>query len=157
MTYIEGNPQTKTELYKRHAAARAKGRSLYAFQPGGLYPLKSGRVVLAGPHYPQPHRWYCQATVDAEGAIVHLDGFDAWARAEARKASGAEAPKRKRSATRAEVSAWMFSECSARPTTDNGGRGHYLDPRRPATTRITRCQYCRQTLGEWLDAREGRL
>jgi|TARA_Y100000310_G_scaffold276791_1_gene294186 hypothetical protein len=40
------------------------------FQPGGFFPAKTdGRVSLEGPHYPEPHRWYAQATLK-DGIVV---------------------------------------------------------------------------------------
>ena len=66
--YCERNFKTKKEL----KAAFDSGAELYCFQPGGFFPPKFGKVVLEGPHYPQPHKWYCKAETDSKGKIIAL-------------------------------------------------------------------------------------
>ena len=41
------------------------------YQPGpfGGNEPRNGMIALEGPHYPEPHRWYAQATVK-DGVIV---------------------------------------------------------------------------------------
>ena len=41
------------------------------YQPGpfGGNEPRNGMIVLEGPHYPEPHKWYAQATVK-DGIIV---------------------------------------------------------------------------------------
>ena len=44
--------------------AVAAGEQVDTFQPGGFFPAtRDGNITLEGPHYPEPHRWYAQATV----------------------------------------------------------------------------------------------
>lgn len=40
------------------------------YQPGpfGGKEPKDGQIVLEGPHYPEPHRWY--ARVDVKGGVI---------------------------------------------------------------------------------------
>ena len=57
--YAEGNPKTKKQL-KQWVA---KGRKVYAFQPGPFSGPRNGSAVIEGPHYPEPHRWYAQVTL----------------------------------------------------------------------------------------------
>ena len=50
----------------------ASGKKCGVFQPGPFgqvpnYTDFTGTVTLEGPHYPQPHKWYAQATL--------VDGF----------------------------------------------------------------------------------
>jgi len=57
--------------------AVAAGRQVRAYQPNDAYgktdSIQVGEhtVYLEGPHYPQPHRWYAQATV-RDGVIVKV-------------------------------------------------------------------------------------
>jgi len=44
----------------------------YAFQPGGFFPLATGKTVIEGPHFPKPHRWYASVEVDDDGRIVRV-------------------------------------------------------------------------------------
>ena len=67
--YTRKNFTSKTAL-KRAVAA---GEKITVYQPGpfgGNEPL-NGVVVLEGPHYPEPHRWYAQATLE-DGIIVKV-------------------------------------------------------------------------------------
>lgn len=44
--------------------AVAAGVQVATYQPGGMFEARTdGTVYLEGPHYPEPHRWYAQATV----------------------------------------------------------------------------------------------
>jgi hypothetical protein len=44
--------------------AVAAGEQVDTYQPGGFFPAeRNGVVHLEGPHYPQAHTWYVQATV----------------------------------------------------------------------------------------------
>lgn len=67
--YTSQNFKTKKALKE----AIAKGEKISVFQPGpfGGNPPQSGTVTLEGPHYPEPHRWYAQATL-ADGYIVKV-------------------------------------------------------------------------------------
>ena len=48
---------------------------LAVFQPNGdltgSQPPTNGTVCLEGPHYPEPHRWYAQATIE-NGVVVKV-------------------------------------------------------------------------------------
>ncbi len=53
--------------------AIANGKKVSVFQPGpfgGNEPV-NGKVTLEGPHYPEPHKWYAQATIE-NGYIVSV-------------------------------------------------------------------------------------
>ena len=155
MAYVSGNPMTKRELFERMARAEERGRKLSAFQPGGLFPLRTGRVSLEGPHFPRPHRWYAQATVDADGDIVDVQGYEAWKRAEARKASGEPPPARKPRADATLYRQWIMTQCSAkRQESDFGTSGHYIGNRYNwggGYSRRMRCERCGDTLGAFID------
>lgn len=63
-----------TKNYKSKKALKddvAAGKEVTYFQPGlGDTPL-NGTIFLEGPHYPEPHRWYAEATVK-DGKIVKV-------------------------------------------------------------------------------------
>ncbi len=65
--YTDINFRTK----KAVKDAVAAGRLLTYHQPGpfGGNEPKNGTVYLEGPHYPEAHKWYAQATVK-DGVIV---------------------------------------------------------------------------------------
>lgn len=67
--YVRSNPKSKAAL-KRSIAA---GTIETVFQPGpfGGNEPTDGVVTLEGPHYPKPHRWYAQATLEG-GRIVSV-------------------------------------------------------------------------------------
>jgi len=67
MAYERSNPKTKKALKELVATGKA-----YAFQPGGLFPLATGKTVIEGPHFPKPHRWYASVEVDDDGRIVRV-------------------------------------------------------------------------------------
>ena len=58
--YTHINFRSKKELKEAVAA----GRAVTVYQPGpfGGNEPSEGAVSLEGPWYPQPHRWYAQAT-----------------------------------------------------------------------------------------------
>jgi hypothetical protein len=63
--YTTKNFKTKKELKE----AIARGEKITIYQPGpfsGQEP-RDGSVVLEGPHYPEPHKWYATG--------VMKDGF----------------------------------------------------------------------------------
>jgi hypothetical protein len=62
--YVSPNVKTKKELKERVT----RGESVYVFSPGPFPCPQNGHVSVEGPHYPQPHRWYAEVTV--EGGIV---------------------------------------------------------------------------------------
>ena len=48
------------------------GMEVQVYQPGGMFAGKTdGVVTLEGPHYPQPHTWYAEATIE-DSVIVKL-------------------------------------------------------------------------------------
>lgn len=67
--YTIKNYATKKALKEDLAA----GARITVFQPGpfGGSAPSSGTVTLEGPHYPQPHRWYAQATLK-DGVVVSV-------------------------------------------------------------------------------------
>jgi hypothetical protein len=69
VTYVEGNPKTKKAIKDAIAA----GTPMYVFEPGlGKLPPNGAWVYIEGPHYPEPHRWYAQAQIDASGRILKV-------------------------------------------------------------------------------------
>ena len=73
MAYTIQNFKTKAELKR----ALAEGRTIGVYQPNDMFgntaKMQVGRqtVYLEGPHYPQPHKWYAQDTVQ-DGKIVSV-------------------------------------------------------------------------------------
>lgn len=67
--YTTTNFRTKKQLKE----AIASGAPVTVYQPGpfGGNEPRDGRVALEGPHYPEPHRWYAQATL-RDGVIVSV-------------------------------------------------------------------------------------
>ena len=72
--YKEINMYTVTN-YKTKKAMKEDfkaGKQIEVFQPGGFFPGKTDGVVgLEGPHYPQAHSWYAEATI-ADSIIVKV-------------------------------------------------------------------------------------
>ena len=67
MTYVSPNFKTKKALKEAIAA----GKLIDVFQPGlGTVP-ENGTVYLEGPHYPAPHSWYAQGTME-NGRLVKV-------------------------------------------------------------------------------------
>ncbi len=71
MAYTNRNFKTKKALI---LAVKSGGSvqvapNRYGFSDG---PNDRGIVYLEGPHYPQPHTWYAQAIVDANGIVVKV-------------------------------------------------------------------------------------
>lgn len=65
--YTTRNFKTKKQLKEAIAA----GEKITIYQPGpfgGNEPME-GQVVLEGPHYPEPHRWYASAVLK-DGYVV---------------------------------------------------------------------------------------
>lgn len=65
--YTTTNYKSKKAL----KAAVANGEQVTVFQPGLGDNPKNGIVYLEGPHYPEPHRWYAQATLK-DGFVVSV-------------------------------------------------------------------------------------
>lgn len=68
--YTDINFKTKKEL--KDAVARGDALLTY-HQPGpfGGNEKRDGIIFLEGPHYPEAHRWYAQATVK-DGVIIKV-------------------------------------------------------------------------------------
>jgi hypothetical protein len=67
MTYVSPNFKTKKALKEAVAA----GKSIDVYQPGlGTVPV-NGAVYLEGPHYPEPHRWWAEGTME-NGRLVKV-------------------------------------------------------------------------------------
>ena len=65
MAYVNPNYKSKKEF----KAAVAEGKQLEPYNPSGMFPVpQNGRVVIEGPHYPQPHKWY--ADCDVQNGII---------------------------------------------------------------------------------------
>lgn len=65
--YVRPNFKSKKALKE----AVAKGEPVTVFAPGlGSIP-ENGRVDLAGPHYPEPHKWYCTGIMK-DGKLVKV-------------------------------------------------------------------------------------
>jgi len=88
--YTDRNFKTKKELKEAVATRQAflaipnervineNIRLVHAvtyYQPNGdltgSSPPRNGTITLEGPHYPEPHRWYAQATVK-DGEVVKV-------------------------------------------------------------------------------------
>ena len=65
--YTEINFKTKKEL--KEAVAQGKQIRLYA--PGLGSPKENGTEYIEGPHYPKPHSWYAEVTMQ-NGLIVKV-------------------------------------------------------------------------------------
>jgi hypothetical protein len=59
-TYISSNPATKKAL----KALVGQKVSAYTLTPFGTEYHHTGRYTISGPHYPKPHRWYAQITLE---------------------------------------------------------------------------------------------
>lgn len=67
MAYVSPNFKSKKALKEAIAA----GKFVDVFQPGlGTVP-QNGRISLEGPHSPQPHTWYAEATME-NGRLVKV-------------------------------------------------------------------------------------
>lgn len=65
--YATGNPKTKKQLREWVES----GLDVRAFSPSGLGQITNGPCAIEGPHYPEPHRWYAQATLK-DGRIIKV-------------------------------------------------------------------------------------
>lgn len=67
MAYVSPNFKTKKALQE----ALAEGQEIGVYQPGmGMVP-EDGLIALEGPHYPQPHTWYAEGTMQG-GQLVKV-------------------------------------------------------------------------------------
>lgn len=69
MVYSEVNFKTKKALKE----AVSSGIKIRIFQYGPFASMcpQNGKVVVEGPHYPEPHRWYAECVVK-DGIIVSV-------------------------------------------------------------------------------------
>ncbi len=67
--YVSPNFKTKKEL----KMAIAYNGEVTIFQPGpfGGNEPTDGVVAVEGPHYPEPHKWYAQVTLE-NGRVVKV-------------------------------------------------------------------------------------
>jgi len=66
MSYTTYNFPNKKALKE----AVKNGETVTVYEPGLVkLPANGGRVFLEGPHYPQPHKWYAEAQIDANGVV----------------------------------------------------------------------------------------
>ena len=67
--YTHFNFKTKKALKE----AVQSGKRVTYYQPGpfGGDPPQNGTITLEGPHYPEPHKFYCQAEAK-DGVIVRI-------------------------------------------------------------------------------------
>jgi hypothetical protein len=66
--YTDKNYQTKKALLEDFKS----GKQISVYSPGGFFPSqRDGRVVIEGPQYPQPHRWYASADIK-DGIIIKV-------------------------------------------------------------------------------------
>lgn len=71
--YTMFNFGTKKQLKE----AVAEGQEVRIYQPGGMFDppeanfFYTGKAYLEGPHYPEPHRWYAEVTMQ-DGIVVKV-------------------------------------------------------------------------------------
>lgn len=65
--YSSTNFKTKKQLKE----AVASGQKVTIFAPGLGSPRQNGTEFLEGPHYPAPHTWYAEVTMQ-DGYIVKV-------------------------------------------------------------------------------------
>ena len=66
--YAVTNFKTKKALKEA-----VKAGPVEVYKPGLGGPVKEGRGVVEGPHYPEPHRWYAAVLVEG-GMVVKVTG-----------------------------------------------------------------------------------
>lgn len=67
MAYVSPNFKSKKALKE----AVANGEYVSVFSPGPFPAKSNGTEFIEGPHYPEPHRWYAQVTVE-DGKVVKV-------------------------------------------------------------------------------------
>jgi hypothetical protein len=65
--YTYKNFRTKKAL--KEAVANGEKVTLYA--PGLGEPVRNGKEYVEGPHYPEPHMWYAEVTVQ-DGIVIKV-------------------------------------------------------------------------------------
>lgn len=61
--YTDVNFKTKKALKEAVASVESRGVTVYELSPFGTRTPEDGRVLISGPHFPQPHKWYARAEV----------------------------------------------------------------------------------------------
>lgn len=67
MVYVNPNFKTKKALKE----AVKNGDTVTVFNPGIGQAPTNGVAYIEGPHYPQPHNWYAEVTVQ-DGKVVKV-------------------------------------------------------------------------------------
>ena len=67
MAYTTINFKTKKSLKE----AVARGDKVTIYSPGPFPCNQNGVEYIEGPHYPEPHRWYCKVTLE-NGYVVKV-------------------------------------------------------------------------------------
>lgn len=67
MAYVDPNFKTKKALKE----AVANGDYVSVFSPGPFGCKQDGTEYIEGPHYPAPHSWYAQVTVEG-GRVIKV-------------------------------------------------------------------------------------
>lgn len=66
--YASPNFPTKKSLKEAVAA----GRRVTVFAPGlGRQPPSVGKAYVSGPHFPKPHKWYAEVSIE-HGEVVKV-------------------------------------------------------------------------------------
>ena len=68
MAYVDDNSFKSGKAFKEAVKA---GKKLLVYSPGlgGPYNNRTS-VLIEGPHYPAPHKWYVTVSVDADGYVT---------------------------------------------------------------------------------------
>ena len=70
MAYTTTNFKTKKSLKEALEAAQALNKMIRVYQPNadltGAHLSDGQIIVIEGPHYPEPHRWYARARIRKE-------------------------------------------------------------------------------------------
>jgi hypothetical protein len=69
--YTDRNFKTKKALKE----FVANGGKVGVYQPNNFFnvqPKPNSTVTLEGPHFPEAHKWYAQATLDADCNVVKV-------------------------------------------------------------------------------------
>lgn len=69
MAYV--NPNFKTKKALKDALKEGKDIEVYQAGPFGPEVKANGTVCIEGPHYPQPHTWYAEGTME-NGKLVKV-------------------------------------------------------------------------------------
>ena len=69
MAYVYPNFKTKKAL--KEAVAAGQTVTVRENTPFGQESVSVGSATVEGPHYPEPHRWYCGVIVES-GKVVKV-------------------------------------------------------------------------------------